>query len=280
MDHDRMTGTMHSDDPFDRGAALLARLSPEGAPPPWVSFADVAPALGRSVGTAFGTIISRPGLDLRTRELTTVAVLATLGGCEPQVAFHVGAALRAGASGQEIVEALTQVSVYAGVPRALNAVAAARDAFRTAGVDVTAEAPRAVIVAFVDALTRGDRMAAWALLDDEIVIRVPGMKHTVPFAGTWTGRREVEDFARALAASVRMEDVRFDEPLPTGDVLYVPVTFLPAAGPDTATHGWQGVLRMRVRQGRLAEVVVHGDVSGVPMSTTARRTDQPFGDAA
>jgi 4-carboxymuconolactone decarboxylase len=276
MDHDHTAGTTTPDDAFDRGAALMARISPAGVPPPWVSFADVAPVLGRSVGTAFGTIISRPDLDLRTRELTTVAVLATLGGCEPQVAFHVGAALRAGATGQEVVEVLTQVSVYAGVPRALNAVAAARGAFDAAGVDVTVAAPRAVVVRFFDALTRGDLTAACDLLGDDVVIRVPGPEETVPFAGTWTGRQQAEEFSRVLVESVQMADVQVDEPLPAGEVLYVPLSYRS----DAAGHGWQAVLMLRVRQARIAEVVLHGDVSAVPPACAPGRVDQRLGDAA
>ena len=114
---------------FERGKALLTRLSPEGVALPWETLGDIAPALGNSVAHAFGAIVSRPGLDLRTRELITVTTLATLGGCDAQVRFHIGAALRAGATAEEIIEALTQLSVYAGIPKALNAVSLARSVF-------------------------------------------------------------------------------------------------------------------------------------------------------
>ena len=56
---------------------------------------------------------------------------------EPQLTFHVGGALRAGATPTEIVEAVTQVSAYAGIPRALNAMAVVRSVF--AGEGVTAD---------------------------------------------------------------------------------------------------------------------------------------------
>jgi 4-carboxymuconolactone decarboxylase len=272
MDPDRTADSTIPEDPFDRGAALLARLSPDGVPPPWVSFADVAPVLGRSVGTAFGTIISRPGLDLRTRELTTVATLAALGGCEPQVAFHVGAALRAGATGHEVVEVLTQVSVYAGVPRALNAVAAARDTIAAAGVQMTADAPRTVVVRFFDALARGDRTAARTLLAEDVVVRLPGPERTVPATGTRTGAQEVEELLRVLAA-VQTGEVQVDEPLPAGDVLYVPLSYRPAA----PGRRWPAVLRMSVRQARITEIVVHGDATGMPLSTSPGHVDQPSG---
>jgi 4-carboxymuconolactone decarboxylase len=103
-----------------RGTALAVfrRIAPEGAPPPWEALADLAPGLG--------AVLGRPGLDLRTRQLTTICVLAALGGDEAQLEFHIGGALRAGATPREVVEALTQVSLYAGIPRAINAMAVAR----------------------------------------------------------------------------------------------------------------------------------------------------------
>lgn len=130
---------------FQRGAEVLSRLSPPDVPPPWETLADFAPVLGDQIGYAFETIMSRPSLDLRTRELTTVCMLAAMGGCEPQLEFHIGGALRAGAPAPEIVEALTQVSVYAGVPRALNAIGVARKVFAehevSSGVDASRPVP-------------------------------------------------------------------------------------------------------------------------------------------
>jgi 4-carboxymuconolactone decarboxylase len=118
---------MRFDDNERRGANVLARLAPAGAAPPWESLADFAPALGATVAHAFGTVIGGSELDLRTRELVTIAMLAAIGGCEPQLTFHIGGARRAGASQAEIVSTLTQVAVYAGIPRALNAIAIARE---------------------------------------------------------------------------------------------------------------------------------------------------------
>jgi 4-carboxymuconolactone decarboxylase len=125
------------DDPvFHRGAEALARLSPEGAVPPWESLADLAPTLGNQVAYAFGHVLSREELDVRTRELVTVAILAAAGDTANQIAFHVQGALRAGATVAEVVETITQVSVYAGIPRALNAIAAARPALDPATTPV------------------------------------------------------------------------------------------------------------------------------------------------
>jgi 4-carboxymuconolactone decarboxylase len=109
-----------------RGIAVFRRIAPDGAVPPWEALADLAPGLAEAAEHGLGAVLGRPGLDLRTRQLATICVLAALGGAEPQLEFHIGGALRAGATPREVVEALTQVSLYAGVPRAINAMAVAR----------------------------------------------------------------------------------------------------------------------------------------------------------
>jgi 4-carboxymuconolactone decarboxylase len=113
-------------DTATEGERVFAALAPEGAVPPWEAIADLAPALGAQVRQGLGAIMARPQLDLRTRELATVCMLAALGGCEPQLQFHVGGALRAGATPGEVIEAISQVYLYAGFPRTLNALQVAR----------------------------------------------------------------------------------------------------------------------------------------------------------
>ncbi|MFJ9841304.1 carboxymuconolactone decarboxylase family protein [Kitasatospora sp. NPDC101155] len=95
---------------------------------PWEALEATAPALADTVAFGLAEVVGRPGLDLRTRQLVTVAVLAALGGCEGQLGFHIGGALRNGATAEEVAETLSQVALYAGVPRAINAVAVARSA--------------------------------------------------------------------------------------------------------------------------------------------------------
>ena len=77
--------------------------------------------MGHAEAFAFGDIYGRPGLDARSRQLVTIGVLTALGGCEPQLKVHVGAALNVGLTPDEIVEAMLHAAVYAGFPRALNA---------------------------------------------------------------------------------------------------------------------------------------------------------------
>ena len=78
----------------------------------------------------FGDIFSRPGLDLRTRELATVTALTAMGTAPAQLRIHIQAALNVGATAEEILEVAMQMAVFAGFPAALNGLAAAKEVFR------------------------------------------------------------------------------------------------------------------------------------------------------
>ena len=84
------------------------------------------------VGYAYGEIYPRPGLDLRTRELLAVTTL-TLQGLGPQLKTHVHAALQAGVSEAELMEAFLQLALYAGFPTALFGAGVAREALTERG---------------------------------------------------------------------------------------------------------------------------------------------------
>ena len=70
----------------------------------------------------FGDHVSRAGLDLPIRELLTFAMLAALGGCEPQLTGHVAANLNVGNDRRVLLAVLTQLIPFIGYPRTLNAL--------------------------------------------------------------------------------------------------------------------------------------------------------------
>jgi 4-carboxymuconolactone decarboxylase len=70
----------------------------------------------------FGDFPTRRGLDLRVRELLTLAMLASLGGCEAQLAGHVAGNLAAGSDRKTLVAVVSQLLPLIGYPRALNAL--------------------------------------------------------------------------------------------------------------------------------------------------------------
>ena len=69
-----------------------------------------------------GDVDTRPGLPARERELIIVAVLATLGSSDPQVQAHIRALRAIDVPWHEIEETILQITPYAGVPRAVNAM--------------------------------------------------------------------------------------------------------------------------------------------------------------
>ena len=69
---------------------------------------------------AWGDVWQRPGLDLKTRSLITVAMLTALGK-QHEVKGHLRGALNNGATPAELQEVLLHAAVYCGVPTAVEA---------------------------------------------------------------------------------------------------------------------------------------------------------------
>lgn len=115
---------------FERGALALAAIDGEAGEKVVAALADIAPDFARYlIEFPFGDIYSRPGLDLRSREIATIAALTALGTASAQLNVHVKAGLNVGLSRDEIVEIIMQMAVYAGFPAALNGLFTAREAF-------------------------------------------------------------------------------------------------------------------------------------------------------
>ena len=120
-----------SDDRYARGWDKLAEIDPQQPQRVTQFVQDIAPDLARyTLEFVFGDIYSRPGLDLKTREIATVAALTAMGTAFPQLKFHIQGAVNVGCTREEIVEIILQMAVYAGFPAALNGIWAAKEAFQ------------------------------------------------------------------------------------------------------------------------------------------------------
>jgi 4-carboxymuconolactone decarboxylase len=116
-----------------RGAQKLGEIL--GQTPEQVdrSLGDLAPQLATYVlETIYGEIYQSPALDSRTRQIVTVAALATQGNAAPQLRTHIGGALRCGVTRQELIEIMMQLVPYVGVAVAINGVAVCREVFAAA----------------------------------------------------------------------------------------------------------------------------------------------------
>ena len=115
---------------FIKGMETLRKVDPIVADTIMGAMKDVFPDMARmTIEFGFGEVMSREGLDLRTRELLNVAMLGAMGNSATQLEMHVKGALNTGSTKEEILEVILQIAAYAGFPAAYNALATARKVF-------------------------------------------------------------------------------------------------------------------------------------------------------
>ena len=117
-------------DRYERGWQRLRELAGEQGERVVEGLRDVAPDLARYVVEfGYGDVYSRPGLDIGRRQLIAIAALIALGGCEPQLEYHIGIALNVGVGRDEIVETIVHCAPFVGFARTLNAARSAKRVF-------------------------------------------------------------------------------------------------------------------------------------------------------
>lgn len=120
---------LNHDEARQRGLQLLERLHGDGAAQALTDdMADLCPDfVDMTIEWALGGVMARPGLDLVTRELVVIASCVTLGHATTQLRAHAHAALSAGASREQIIETILQLTFYAGGAAVRNALVSVRD---------------------------------------------------------------------------------------------------------------------------------------------------------
>lgn len=118
-------------DALARGRELIKELNPDLETILHAQYDATLPGFSESlIEWAYGRHYSRDGLDLKTRQLCTLAALTCLGGqTGPQLKVNIEHTLAAGASRTEILEAIWQMAVYGGLPAAINGLHAAMEVF-------------------------------------------------------------------------------------------------------------------------------------------------------
>lgn len=124
---------MTDTDRYRQGAEMRRRLLGDD----WVerarrtTYAD--PIMQKFIDVAteavFGTLWTRPGLDLKTRTLVTVIADAATGR-QDELAIHLRMARRQGWTEDELTEALLHLIGYVGAPLARDALLVASRVFR------------------------------------------------------------------------------------------------------------------------------------------------------
>lgn len=116
----------------ERGLGTLMTLTGLGREGARELFRGVAPDVGDYfVDFSYAAVFSRPGLDLKTRELATVSAMVALGTgvSELPLRLHVIGALKAGATREEIGETIFHMLPYVGFPAVRHALVIASRAF-------------------------------------------------------------------------------------------------------------------------------------------------------
>ena len=120
--------TANNDPRVRRGQEVrLKAVGGELTPRP--DFVRMADGLDEWIDSSlWGDIWGRPGLDMKTRSIATIAALCVLGQ-EPELRTHVGNALNLGWTKEEITEVFMHLVFYGGGPSSLNALRVASEVF-------------------------------------------------------------------------------------------------------------------------------------------------------
>lgn len=114
---------------YEKGKEVLEEIQGKSLEEIFKQIDDIAPDMSRFVVEfPYSEIYTRKEVDLKTRELCTVAALTVLGTI-PQLKEHISGALNVGNTPTEIVEIIMQMTAYCGFPKAINAVLAAKEVF-------------------------------------------------------------------------------------------------------------------------------------------------------
>ena len=115
--------TVTPDTRYDRGLALSKAIFGERIDTMYRESPADQQHINRFLsGNCFGDTYTRTGLDLKTRELLTFAMLLALGGCEPQLKGHIQGNLQVGNGRETLMAVITQLLPFMGYPRTLNAM--------------------------------------------------------------------------------------------------------------------------------------------------------------
>lgn len=113
---------------YDKGWQKLKEIDGEAGEKVINGLKDISPDLGKYIiEYAFGDIYTRDGLDLKSKEIATVAALTAMGTALPQLKVHINGALNTGSSVSEVKEIILQMSVYSGFPSCINGMMALKD---------------------------------------------------------------------------------------------------------------------------------------------------------
>ena len=116
---------------YEKGLEMMDKLDPTATERLKEIMDGIAPDMVKYViEFAYGDVIARPGLDLKSREIATMSALTAMGNAKLELQIHIKKALHIGITKEEIVELMLHMIVYAGFPAAINGLLAADEVFK------------------------------------------------------------------------------------------------------------------------------------------------------
>lgn len=91
------------------------------------AYNDFSPDLVKFIIHGYADIFTRNNLDIKYRQIATIAALTALGNAQPQLKFHINAGLNIGLTVEEIKEIMLLLTVYSGFPSAINGMNILKD---------------------------------------------------------------------------------------------------------------------------------------------------------
>src|SRR5438094_9734396 len=123
---------MKDSDTYRKGAEMRRRLLGDAFVDRSTKTVYADPVMGKFIDVAteavFGTLWTRPGIDLKTRTLVCVVSDAATGRT-PELAIHLRMARRQGWTEDELAEVLLHLSGYVGAPLIREAMLTAKETF-------------------------------------------------------------------------------------------------------------------------------------------------------
>ncbi len=245
-------------DRYARGWEKLGELHGEMGQQVIESLKEIAPDFSRYlVEFAFGDIYSRPGLNLKARQIATVAALTALGNAAPQLKVHLNAALNVGCTQQEIIEVLMQMALYAGFPAALRGLFLAQEVFAEHEGKST-QSPIEIVKAYFDAFLKGDSAAVLSMLTDDVLWHVQGAPN-VPTVGLWQGKEQVKQWLLNFPQQFKPLAFELDRYFESGDEVIVTGRFKHLALSTNREVGSELAIHFQVRDGLISSYKILED---------------------
>lgn len=112
---------------YEVGVKELSKLDPMQVEKLEKEYKDFCPDLVYLVINSYAEVFSRNTLDIKYRQIATIAALAALGNAQAQLTFHINAGLNIGITADEIKEIMILLTVFSGFPSAINGINVLRE---------------------------------------------------------------------------------------------------------------------------------------------------------